>query len=361
MEGMVKQNFIPPYDSFNDLRVLITGHSGFQGAWLTRWLQILGSHVCGISLEGKVTEPDLFSLLKIDSEIQEHRFNINDINSTLKIVHNFQPDLIIHLAGQSLVFKGFEDSLNTFQTNVLGTICLLEAVKSCEGIKGVVIATSDKCYQNDDSENAFNEHSILGGNDPYSASKAAAEIAVNAYRSIPGMPPLATVRAGNVIGGGDWGPKRLIPDLMRSVFEKKTATIRHPKSTRPWQHVLDCLNGYLVIAHHQLKHQAANEPFNIGPRRGQNISVETIIKQFTNEWTEINWIQSNDSAVGLEKNHLMLDSSYATNVLGWKPKLPFDKAVSWTIDWYRRSASSKTLSICDEQIMNFMSLSSSED
>ena len=278
---------------FKNKKILITGHNGFKGSWLTIWLNILGAKVVGISLKDK-SQINHFNLVKKNIKVKSYYFDIRNKNKIQKIVLKEKPDYIFHLAAQSLVYKSVSDPKFNWETNVMGLVNLLESIlklkKKCYGI----IVTSDKCYKNLEQKKGYRETDILGGIDPYSASKASAEILFHSYYqtffSKKKNIRLCTARAGNVIGGGDWSDFRLIPDCMKMWLKNKTPIIRNPKSTRPWQHVLEALSGYLVLAYEITKNEKiSGNSFNFSSDKIKNITVSSFLKKINRKWPNINW------------------------------------------------------------------------
>jgi CDP-glucose 4,6-dehydratase len=317
---------------WRDRRVFVTGHTGFKGRWLTRWLTILGADVSGYSLPEN---------------------DVRDLSELRDSIHAAQPEILFHLAAQALVRRSYDDPVTTFTTNVTGTVNVLESLRSTPSVRAAVLVTSDKCYANSGEGRAFRESDLLGGNDPYSSSKACAEMAIAAYRdsffSEETSPRVVSVRAGNVIGGGDWSSDRLVPDLIRSFREGKKALIRHPEATRPWQFVLDALHGYLLAA--ECAFQQADLPgaFNFGPSEHEARTVSWLAAAMAARWGEGASSHVVQSSQPYEAQTLALDSSLARQVLHWKPLLDIPTAVAWTTDWYRSERD-----LTNSQIEHFM-------
>jgi CDP-glucose 4,6-dehydratase len=323
-------------------RVLVTGHTGFKGSWLSRWLAALGAEVTGISLP-PATVPSHFSLL--DFPVKSNFQDINEMEPLSEIFREAKPEIVFHLAAQPIVTTAFNDPVETIRTNILGLAHIMECIKKTGTVKAFINITSDKCYLNREWNRGYKETDALGGDDPYSASKACAEIITHAYRksyfqvaqSQPDSHILtATVRAGNVIGGGDWGNDRIIPDLVKAAGNNEICTIRNPGSVRPWQHVMDPLCGYLQLGQKLLE---GNSPFaqawNFGPVRHHNITVSELAGRFRMHWDKIQY-KTSGSANGLpETKTLKLDSSKAVRKLNWKPLWDLDSAIMMTIVWYR--------------------------
>lgn len=321
---------------YQNKRVLVTGHTGFKGSWLVLWLQMLGAKVTGISLPAE-TSPNHWELLGLDAE----SFNIDIRNEELlrRKVLEARPEIVFHLAAQPLVRRSYRQPLETWATNVMGTANLLDACRQVEGLQAIVVITTDKCYENKEWVWGYREIDPLGGHDPYSASKAGSELVAASYRhsffNTPSSPLLATARAGNVIGGGDWSEDRLIPDLVRSVKAGKQLEIRSPNATRPWQHVLECLSGYLMLGQQLLEgNKACAEAWNFGPDREGNRTVQQVLRAMQADWPGVAW-HCSDAPQPHEAQLLHLDSGKAREKLGWRPVWSFDEGVAMTAEWYR--------------------------
>lgn len=303
------------------------------------WLKRLGADVTGYALAPN-TEPNLFELAHVQDVLARHVVadihNLPDLTAAMRAA---APEVVFHLAAQPLVRASYRDPLETWSTNVIGTAHLLEAVRSCPSVRAVVVVTTDKCYQNLERDVAFAEHDPLGGNDPYSASKAGAELVVHSYRHsfFASGPLLASARAGNVIGGGDWCEDRLIPDAARATAAGNPLLIRNPNATRPWQHVLEALHGYLLLASRLLAGDAAFAgAFNFGPNASDNIAVADVLSRMQKHWPELNW-QSDPQALHAphEAHLLCLDAGKAQRMLGWTPRWNLDTGLQKTAAWYR--------------------------
>ena len=337
-------------------RVLLTGHTGFKGAWLARWLTHLGADVVGISLPPP-SEPSLHALLETKLS-GEFILDIGDANATRRVVDEARADIVLHLAAQSLVPESYDDPVGTFRTNVMGSVHLLDALRSSaarSNTKAIVVVTTDKVYANDESGRAFVESDRLGGDDPYSASKSAAEIAVHAWKQsfMSDGPPLATARAGNVIGGGDWAAHRLIPDIVRAALSGQSLDIRRPGASRPWQHVLDPLHGYLLYAQALASGERVPESLNFAPYDTKNLTVREIADSLTQAFGVKSWRHVPAPATK-EKDALSLDASLARNTLGWKPKFSGSEAIASTVAWYKAWAGGEDAKmLTDRQIELF--------
>ncbi|TCA20683.1 CDP-glucose 4,6-dehydratase [Rhizobium leguminosarum] len=317
-------------------RVLITGHTGFKGSWLALWLQKLGADVTGVALAPEA-EPNHWALLKLDHE--SHFIDIRDENALRLAVAQANPEIVFHLAAQPLVRRSYAQPVETFATNVMGTAHLLNACRSLSDLSAIVVVTTDKCYENKEWAWGYREIDPLGGHDPYSASKAGTEIVAASFRrsffNSPGGALLATARAGNVIGGGDWSDDRLIPDLVRAVGGQQALEIRSPRSTRPWQHVLECLSGYLTLGQALIgRDGSAADAWNFGPDREGNRSVEALLTAFARDWPNVKWRLSQDTHPH-EAQLLQLDSSKSRQLLKWQPVWSFNEGVDVTAQWYR--------------------------
>lgn len=321
-------------------RVLLTGHTGFKGSWLALWLTRLGAQVTGVALAPQ-TQPSHWRLLELDmpSWLQDLR----DAQALRERVSEARPDIVFHLAAQPLVRRSYREPLETWSTNVLGTANLLEACRDVDSLRAVVVVTSDKCYDNREWCWGYRETDALGGHDPYSASKAATELLVASYRSsffqASGRALLATARAGNVIGGGDWSEDRIVPDLVRAVAAGQELRIRSPRATRPWQHVLEPLAGYLLLGADLLQGRSERaQAWNFGPYTEGNRSVEQLLEVFATRWPEVRWALEGGGTPLHEAGLLYLDSAKAHRELGWQPVWNFEQAVGHTVDWYRAHA-----------------------
>jgi CDP-glucose 4,6-dehydratase len=324
-------------------RVFVTGHTGFKGGWLALWLARLGAEVRGYGLEPS-SEPNLFTVAGVGNFVVDVRGDIRDIGRLQATLSEFAPDVVFHLAAQPLVLSSYADPLGTFATNVLGTANVLEAVRHTESVRAVVCVTTDKCYENREWLWPYRETDRLGGYDPYSSSKACAELVTAAYRNSffgrnaagDGSVAVATARAGNVIGGGDWSEHRLVPDLIRGFEAGIPVRIRRPNSTRPWQHVLEPLHGYLRLAERLLSGDAAfRSAFNFGPGDEDCWTVERIVMKMAGLWGDgAKWICEPDSGAH-EAAYLRLDSSKARAQLQWHPRLDLAGALEKTLAWYK--------------------------
>lgn len=335
------------------MHYLITGHTGFKGAWLSLLLRTLGNQVSGISLA-----PERNSIFEIShlSEIFEQNL-FHDIRSLKsRDLPKMNVDVVIHLAAQPLVKASYESPIETFQTNVIGTLNVLEVSKELAP-KATLIITTDKVYKNTEKVTGYVESDPLGGSDPYSASKAAADIATQSWRSSYGVSPISIARAGNVIGGGDIAENRLMPDLVNSFIENKAPVIRYPEAVRPWQHVLDCLNGYLSLVEKQIK-EGVNGEWNFSPPAHSSHSVAEVATRAAKLWgSDKNW-QQDASQHKAETKTLMLDSTKARTELDWSEKLDFQESLAWTVDFYKRVfKGEQQRSVIQDQVNKYLSMS----
>ncbi len=322
-------------------RVLLTGHTGFKGSWMALWLQRAGAELTGYALPPP-TRPSLFEEAAVARGMVAVEGDIRDPGAVAAVFARARPEVVIHMAAQALVRASYADPAGTFDTNVMGTVRVLEAARASAEVRAVVVVTSDKCYENREWIWGYREGEALGGRDPYSASKAGAEIATAAWRRsffADGPARLATARAGNVIGGGDWAEDRLIPDLVRSFEKGVLAPIRNPLAVRPWQHVLDPLRGYLRLAEALAAGRpGADEAWNFGPGPEANRSVREVADGVCRRWGAGGaWVQD-PGAHPREAQLLRLDATRARLLLGWTPALGFEEALDWTVEWHRARA-----------------------
>ena len=318
--------------------VLLTGHTGFKGAWLALWLQSLGARVTGFSA-GVPTDPSLYELARVEEGMESIEGDIRDHDAIAAALTRAAPEIVIHMAAQSLVRRSFAEPRETYETNVMGTVNLLDAVRLAgDGVRAVVNVTSDKCYENREWEWGYREDEPMGGHDPYSNSKGCAELVTSAFRnsffSGPGGARLASARAGNVIGGGDWGEDRLLPDVMRAALADEEVRLRNPNSIRPWQHVLNPLGGYLVLAQALWESPEHASGWNFGPVEEDSRPVGWIVQRMSELWPlELRWV-IDDGPHPHEARFLKLDSSRARARLGWRPLVELDLALASVVDWY---------------------------
>lgn len=327
---------------WNGKKVLITGHTGFKGSWLSLWLQKLGAEVVGYALE-EPTIPSLFKVAKIDEHVVSIINDIRNKDMLFNTIKKYKPDIIFHLAAQSLVRKSYDNPVETFETNVMGTVNLLDVVRNSESVKVVINITSDKCYENKEWPWGYREIDPMGGYDPYSCSKGCSELVTNSFRQsyFKGKNiHLASVRAGNVIGGGDWAEDRLVPDIIKSLIKNESLYIRNPFAIRPWQHVLEPLNGYMLLAEKMWQHgEKYSGAWNFGPDDDHVITVGELTNKFTKLWNVNFKVKKDSSKQPHEAMLLKLDCSKAKLKLGWYPKLNLEDTLMWTVDWYKEFVS----------------------
>ena len=331
-KGIVNSKF------WNSKKVFLTGHTGFKGSWMSLWLQSMGAIVKGYSLEPNTT-PNLYTVASVGTAMNSEIGDIRDLNQITKSMTDFNPDVLIHMAAQPLVRLSYQEPVDTYTTNVIGTVNVLEAARKCKTLKAIVSVTTDKCYENKEWDWGYRESEPMGGHDPYSSSKGCAELVTSAYRrsffSSEGTASLASARAGNVIGGGDWAEDRLIPDILRAFEKLEPVVIRNPLSTRPWQHVLEPLSGYLVLAQElYLNGDDFAEGWNFGPKDEDCKPVSWILDQMVSHW-------GNNVSWGLDKNNnpheagfLKLDCSKASNRLKWNPKWNLKFTLKSIVEWH---------------------------
>ena len=332
-KGIVNSTF------WNSKKVFLTGHTGFKGSWMSLWLQSMGAIVKGYSLEPNTT-PNLYTVASVGTAMDSEIGDIRDLNQITKSMSDFNPDILFHMAAQPLVRLSYQEPVDTYTTNVIGTVNVLEAARKCKSLKAIISVTTDKCYENKEWDWGYRESEPMGGHDPYSSSKGCAELVTSAYRrsffSSDDTASLASARAGNVIGGGDWAEDRLIPDILRAFEKSEPVVIRNPLSTRPWQHVLEPLSGYLVLAQELfLNGDNFAEGWNFGPKDEDCKPVSWILDEMVSHW-------GNNASWGLDKNNnpheagfLKLDCSKASNRLKWNPKWNLQLTLKSIVDWHQ--------------------------
>lgn len=326
-------------DWYAGRRVFVTGHTGFKGSWLAAWLRDAGSAVTGYALEPEAGRPSLFEMALVGDGIESVLADVRDAAAAEKALRAAQPEIVFHLAAQSLVRRSYNDPVNTFDTNVVGTATLLNAVRRAPSVRAVVVVTSDKCYENRDLDRGYREDDPMGGHDPYSASKGCQELVTAAFRRsffARSEVALATARAGNVVGGGDWSEDRLVADLMRGAAAARPVPVRNPDAVRPWQHVFEALRGYVMLGR-ALAEKGAEfaEGWNFGPPSSDAVSVREIVTRFAAKWPRIATELVSDANAPPEARLLRLDNAKASARLGWAPILTLDETVTLTVDWYR--------------------------
>jgi CDP-glucose 4,6-dehydratase len=318
-------------------RVFVTGHTGFKGSWLVLWLQGWGANVTGFSL-APPTDPSLFEAAGVARGMRDMRGDVRDASAVSRAMHDANPEIVIHMAAQSLVRRSYDDPAETFATNVLGTVHVLEAARGCGDLKAIVVVTSDKCYENRGWVRGYRESDSMGGFDPYSSSKGCAELVTAAYRSsfFSTGAALASARAGNVIGGGDWAADRLVPDAMRAFGRGDCVEIRNPGAIRPWQYVLEPLGGYLLLAEQLCtRGPEVASGWNFGPQEEDARAVGSVVGELARLWGEAAAWRLADGSHPHEAQHLRLDCTKARTLLDWRPRIGLDEALAWTVDWYR--------------------------
>ena len=348
---MIDQTF------WQNKRVFMTGHTGFKGSWLSLWLSSMGASIRGYSLTPP-TSPSLFTEAKVDMAVDSQIGDIRDQDLLYDSMVTFNPDILIHMAAQPLVRYSYDYPIETYEVNVIGTVKVLEVARSCANLKAIVNITTDKCYEDNELDKSYKENDPMGGYDPYSSSKACAEIVTSAYRrsfiKTKGI-GLASVRAGNVIGGGDWANDRLIPDILRSFERGEPVVIRNPKATRPWQHVLEPLSGYLILAQKLFDNQEEfAESWNFGPYGNDVQTVNWILDKIISRCPNLIWEHDNNSNP-YESDFLKLDISKAESKLGWKPTWSLNHALEKVIDWHQSWLNKKDMqAICLAEIKEYM-------
>lgn len=346
---------------FQSKKVLVTGHTGFKGSWLSIWLEKLGARVVGYALDPK-TERDNFVLSGLTNKIVDIRGDVRDSLALRHLFEEHQPEIVFHLAAQPLVRKSYEAPVETYDVNVMGTIHVLEEIRRCPATQTGVMITTDKCYENLEQHTRYQEGDPLGGHDPYSSSKAACEIAISSWRRSFMSPKehrkhgkaIASARAGNVIGGGDWATDRIIPDCIRALEKIEPITIRSPSAVRPWQHVLEPLSGYLLLAERLSKDPTAfTEAWNFGPEPCATLTVREIAEMVVSysDGGKLRFPPQTDAPH--EANLLELDSTKAKSKLGWRPTLCPERMIGMTMEWYQRYRTEDVAAICAEQIDEF--------
>ncbi|HTU78156.1 MAG TPA: CDP-glucose 4,6-dehydratase [Solirubrobacteraceae bacterium] len=367
-------------DFWKRRRVLVTGHTGFKGAWLSLWLQALGAEVTGVA-HGVPTRPSLYQLADVGGHMHaEHALDVRDPAALRDALARARPEVVLHLAAQPMVRRSLRDPALTYEVNVIGTVNVLEAVREAgEHVRAVVAVTSDKCYENraegrhdpsagprrpGEGSRGFTEDDPLGGSDPYSSSKACAELVVSAYRrsffSGEGAARLASARAGNVIGGGDWGEDRLLGDVLRAVDAGEAMLVRNPRAVRPWQHVLSPLGGYLLLAERVWREPALARAWNFGPRAGEERPVSWVLERVAALWDGVFEWRLDERANPPEAAHLALDSSAAERELGWRPSCDLEGALALTVAWHRAERDGQRMrDVSLAQIDRIMELDSS--
>ena len=345
------------FKNFKNKKILITGHTGFKGSWLTLCLKLFGAKILGVS-KNITSNPSHFRICKELKNIKSLKLNITEFSKFNKTINKFKPNFIFHLAAQAIVKESLDNPLETWKSNTLGTLNLLEILRNYKKKITVVIITSDKVYYNIEKQGSYKETDLLGGKDPYSASKAGAEIAIKSfyesYLKDKKNIKFAIARAGNVIGGGDWSKGRLVPDCVKAWSRNKSVTIRNFASTRPWQHVLEVIYGYMLLALYLNNGKKINgEAFNFGPNTNKNYNVKDCLKAIKRYWPGINWKKAKKINKFKEAGLLKLDSKKALNYLNWKTRLSFNETIKYTADWYKNFYKNKPEIITVKQIKDY--------
>lgn len=349
-------------NAFYGKNVLVTGHTGFKGSWLVVWLNLLGAKVAGLALDPP-TEPSHFDALKLNEKIIDLKVDVRNKSAVSDAIVHFQPDFVFHLAAQALVRRSYDDPIETWETNVIGTLNIMEGLRRLDKACSAVIITSDKCYDNVEWVWGYRETDPLGGPDPYSASKGAAELVIRShihsfFPKTTSKVRIASARAGNVIGGGDWGANRIIPDCVRAWSKNKLVELRSPSSTRPWQHVLEPLSGYLNLAIELNKNTDLHgQPFNFGPSSVESKSVGDLVRQMELNWNSVKWKDVSKSAEGpYESGLLKLNCDKALFHLKWRSILTFEETIWLTANWYKSfySEVEQTYELTTNQINSYV-------
>lgn len=335
-------------------KVLITGHTGFKGSWLSLWLNYLKADVLGYSLPISNKEI-LYKKFKLDSKVKNKFGDIRDYKLLKKTIKQFNPTIVFHLAAQPLVIDSYNNPLDTFNTNIIGTAHLMNSLINSKGLESIIVVTTDKVYENNERKKKFKEDDKLGGDDPYSCSKAASELIINSYnKSFYNKVGIATARSGNVIGGGDFAKNRIIPDILKSINKKESLIIRNPKSTRPWQHVFETINGYLILAEKVTKNKKKySGSWNFGPTNDK-ITVSSLSKKLIKLSKSNIKLKHHKNNTYKEKKILALDSSKANNILGWSNKWSIEKSLEQIISWNSNSLKNNISEYSLNQIMDYM-------
>jgi CDP-glucose 4,6-dehydratase len=363
MEGVGVTSRLPDPGFWRGKRVLVTGHTGFKGSWLVQWLHSMGAQVTGLAQEPD-TQPNLFTLAQLDQSVAHHVVDIRQAASTAQAVKHADPEIVLHLAAQPLVRASYLDPLATFSANVMGTAHVLDALRHCPDVRSIVVVTTDKVYENREWNNPYRENDPLGGYDPYSASKAAAEVVTSSYRrsffADKGV-AVVTARAGNVIGGGDWCADRIIPDAVRAWQVGSALSVRRPQSVRPWQHVIEPLCGYLLLAEHAWHHAGQQDQldtaWNFGPNTHESATVREVIQlaQAAYGKGEVQWGDGHEGPH--EAGLLMLDASLARAKLGLHSVFNLSQAVTMSLRWYRDlQGGAQARALCERDIAAYVAL-----
>ena len=352
-------------DFWNKKKILLTGHTGFKGSWLSLWLQKLNANIIGFS-KSIPTNPSLFQLTNIEDGMTSIIGDVCDYDKLEEVVKEYKPEIVIHMAAQAILRESYNNPVETYATNVMGTVNLLESIRKIGNVKVILNVTTDKCYEPNELSKGHIETDRIGGYDPYSNSKACSELVTASFRDSFFNPKeyhkhgisLASCRAGNVIGGGDWAKDRLIPDIMKGILNNETIKIRNPNSIRPWQHVLDPLNGYLILVEKLWSSGSEfSEGWNFGPEENNEKPVKWIVERLTKQWSkDIKWDIDNNINLH-EENYLRLNCIKANSRLGWMSKLNLEEGLEWIIEWYRQYEENNDMrEITEQQIEKFQKL-----
>lgn len=350
--------------TFSGKTVIVTGHTGFKGSWLSIWLKLLGANVVGIALDPP-TSPSHFNAAHLHEGITDHRVDIRDGKKIDQIIKEANPDFVFHLAAQPLVRESYKNPVESYEVNLMGTVHVLDSLRGLDKLCSAVFITSDKCYDNVEWTWGYRENDRLGGPDPYSASKGATEIAIRSYVKSyfpsTGKVRIGVGRAGNVIGGGDWAVDRIVPDCVRAWSRNEIVELRNPMATRPWQHVLEPLSGYINLGAELYKSASLNgEPFNFGPPASQNHTVLELVKQMSRHWEQVRWEDVSENTKGpYESGLLKLNCDKALHYLNWHAVMDFEKTVQMTAEWYKAyyaNENSSILNVTRAQINEYMEL-----
>lgn len=365
MESMVIGGKMKNFNNvYKGKRVLVTGHTGFKGSWLSIWLRELGAEVIGYSLD-PYTEEDNFVLSHLSEKIVDIRGDTRDRKHLKEVFDKYKPEIVFHLAAQPLVRLSYDIPVETYETNLMGTINILEEIRNCKNTKIGIMITTDKCYENKEQIWGYRENEAFGGYDPYSSSKGACEIAIQSWRNSFFNPKdyekhgksIASVRAGNVIGGGDWAKDRIVPDCIRALEEGKDIEIRSPKSIRPWEHVLEPLSGYLLLGQKMMEDPIKYcEGWNFGPNLDAIVNVWEVAEKIVKNYGKGNLKDISDPNALHEAKLLLLDITKSRFELGWKPTLTIDKSIELTAEWYKRYLNEDVYQLCVKQINEFSKL-----
>jgi CDP-glucose 4,6-dehydratase len=352
-------------DFWKDKKILLTGHTGFKGSWLSLWLQKLGADLVGYS-KSIPTKPSLYELSHVENKMISVMGDVCDLDKLKDVIREHKPEIVIHMAAQSLVQESYKNPIETYTTNVLGTVNVMQSIRDVNCVRVLINVTSDKCYENNDLERGYNENDPMGGFDPYSSSKGCAELVTASFRNSFFNPTeykkhrtaIATARAGNVIGGGDWAQNRIIPDVMKGILEKSTVKIRNPNAVRPWQFVLEPLHGYMLLAE-KLWYEGPkfSEGWNFGPDYNDIRSVSWLVERLSQLWnTQIN-LEYNKECFHHEANTLKLDCTKAKQKLGWQPKTNLELGLKFVVEWYKHYELGNDIrEITEQQIKEFSKL-----